>query len=726
VSSTPFAAAAARPAEVLAQRHGAPSECPRLRPDLVARRQVQAGEVTWVVKNPETIKYYYFKEGEWDLLSLFDGTRTREQIRADYAAMFPREEIPLKLVLEWEEAIRGIDLLAQSTAEKGLRLLTRFRDERKRKAAEKAEGFNPFLITFHVFDPNRFLDRTVKYVRWIWTPPVVAVWCVLVLFTIMVFARHIGPIWAGTYELYAFLGKPLVDVLHFFFILSFIGLIHEMGHAYATKIYGGQVHDIGMALLYFTPAFYCDTTDSLLFESKWQKLWVTTAGIYIEGFVCAAATFFWVVSYPDSFIHEIAYKTMLFTGVSTIFFNINPLIKIDGYYALSSLLEIPELREESIGYLGALFKRHVLRLPVEVPVVSRRKRRIYVIFGTLALGYLTFVMSFIGGLFFNLYHRYVPDLAVVLLVATLAFIFKKRVRLTVDTTRLVYLDKKEWLMSAKARPTLLAGAVVAALILFVPWTRGRVSSSAALRPIRAVPIQAPEDGVVSAVAVSEGDTVSAGATLLQVSSPQTEHDVVAAQTRAARFGRAAAAARVEGHAESAVENALREASARSLAESNEGRRQRLLVKSPIAGRLLTPRLQDLEGRYVLAGTTLAEVGDGSRLVADFPVTERRLDEIAVGEPVAALSPSQPLTTLRGKVVAVAPAAEGGRGTPSSLDGPPAPGLVPERFVVRVEFDNADGTIAPGSLVRAKIYGRPSSLAGRTWRILWRWVRTIAW
>ncbi len=76
---------------------------------------------------------------------------------------------------------------------------------------------------------------------------------------------------------------------------------------------------------------------------------------------------------------------MLFTGVSTVFFNINPLIKIDGYYALSSIVEIPDLREESFRYIGAVFQNKVLRLPVEVPPASRRKRRIYWIFGTAAL-----------------------------------------------------------------------------------------------------------------------------------------------------------------------------------------------------------------------------------------------------------------------------------------------------------------------------------------------------
>ena len=155
-------------------------------------------------------------------------------------------------------------------------------------------------------------------------------------------------------ELYAFLTKPFIDIVQFFFILTFIGAIHEFAHAYAVKIYGGDVHDIGIALFYFTPAFYCDTTDSVLFPSKWHRLWVTTAGIYVEGFMLLGGHARVGVSYPDTLLHEIAFKTMLFTGVSTVFFNINPLIKIDGYYALSSVLEIPELREESFRYIGAL------------------------------------------------------------------------------------------------------------------------------------------------------------------------------------------------------------------------------------------------------------------------------------------------------------------------------------------------------------------------------------
>ena len=363
-------------AGALAERHGAAGNRPALRSDLVIRRVVQMGEGQWVVKNPESMKYYSFDEGTWSLIELFDGTRTLSQIHDAYQARF-KEPVEPNLVGEYEEMLRDMALLQQSVAERNLQELARIKDARRRTAEQKAEGFDILMIPFHVFDPNRFLNRTQKYVRWIWRWPTVLVALIFVAMTVGVIIPRFDQIWAETLELYAFLRKPFWDVVQFFVILSSIGLIHEMAHAYVCKFYGGDVHDVGVALLYFMPAFYCDTTDALLFPSKWHRLWVLLAGMYIEAIICCIATGLWVASYPDTLLHEISYKAMLFTGISTIFFNINPLRKVDGYYALASVIEIPELREDSFAYMGALFKRHVLRLNVEVPPLSRRKRRIF-------------------------------------------------------------------------------------------------------------------------------------------------------------------------------------------------------------------------------------------------------------------------------------------------------------------------------------------------------------
>jgi putative peptide zinc metalloprotease protein len=720
------AASSERLAPELASRHGSAGDRPGLRQDLVIRRQVRAGEVAWVVKNPETVKYYNFEDPEWGLIELFDGTRTRTEIVDEYNTRIPGANIEIALVLDYEEMLRKCELIERSTAERSLALLANARTARQRAAEEKAEGFNPFFLLFHVFDPNRLLNRTVKYVRWIWTPPVVAVWCVVVLWTVGIFIQHWQPIYEGTYELYAFLRKPFVDIIQFFFILSFIGFIHEMSHAYATKIYGGEVHDIGIALLYFTPAFYCDTTDSLLFENKWRSLWVTTAGIYTEGFLCAGATALWVASYPDALLHELAYKTMLFTGVSTIFFNINPLIKIDGYYALSSMLDIPELREESFSYLGAAFQSRVLRLPVEVPVVSRRKRRIYWIYGTLALAYTAVIMRFIGGIFYNLYEKIFPNVAIVLLILTLYRIFRKRVRLATRTLRLFYLDKKELLMATRHRTKILAAAGAFALLFLVPWSRRTLSSEAVLRPASVARIETTEDGFVTAVLVKESDSIERGATLFHISSPEVEAGAAHFAAEEARLVRATSAAREAAASAKVYAAERRYQSAKSALTNEEARRERLSVKSPIAGRVLTPRVQDLEGQFVAAGALLAEVGDCRQLFAELPVSERLLEDLRIGAEVRALAGERPGKPLRGKIARISPATAEHPKTSKGLDEPAAPPNRPDRFIAFAAFDNPGGDLKPGGLVRAKIYGRRASYAARTWKVLSRWIRTIAW
>jgi putative peptide zinc metalloprotease protein len=719
---------AARPEEgavALAARHGAGSNRPAIREDAVVRRVVLLSEVKWVVKNPETTKYYNFEDDEWGLVALFDGTRTLAEIQAEYQQRFPEEKVEMALILEYYEMLREMDLLAQTAAEKNLTLLARARGARQRAADEKAEGFNPFFLLFHVLDPNRFLDRTVRYVRWIWTPPVVAaalafnVWCFGVILI------HWDTVWNGTMELYALTSKPLIDVFQFFFILTFIGAIHEFAHAYAVKIYGGDVHDIGIALLYFTPAFYCDTTDSVLFESKWHRLWVTTAGIYVEAFMCSVATVVWLVSYPDTLLHEIAFKTVLFTGVSTVFFNVNPLIKIDGYYALSSLVEIPDLREESFRYIGAVFQRKVLHLPVEVPPASRRKRRIYWIFGLCALAWVTVIMRFIGGLFLNLYNHFFPNWAVILVVLTMYRLFRKRVRLVTRTAQLFYLDKKELLMSPRVRTGLLAAAAVLALLFFLPWSRRTLRAPAELKPMATVRLEAPEDAVVAEVLVQEGDRVAAGQPVFRLESPALAEETARLTSERGRIEGRTSRARQNSDAGGVFRSERQSGSVTAALKSGEARQQQLVVRSPIAGRVLTPHLRDLGGRSVPAGTLLAEVGKVDQLRAELPVTERLLDDLAPKDTVTALFKGR-MAPAHGTVASISSATLENPATTRSGAEPSAPREHPEQFVAVAIFENADGSLLPGMVGGAKIHGRRASYAARSWRVVKRWVQSVAW
>lgn len=721
------ALAAEKGAALLAERLGAPGDRPALKKNLIARPQVQMGETRFMVKDLDRTKYYIFPDDEWRVMELFDGTRTRAGVVDDYNAAYPFDPIDLALVMEYEEMLRKVDLIERSVAERNLALLAGARTARRRAAEEKAEGRNIFFLLFRVLDPDAFLNRTVKFVRWVWSPPVVIAWSIAVLWTVGIFILHWEPISTGTYELYAFLKKPLLDAIYFFFLLSFIGFFHEFGHAYAVKIYGGEVHDIGIALLYlFMPAFYCDTTDALLFPNKWHRLWVNVAGIYVEGFVCAGATALWVASYPDTFVNEIAYKTMLFTGISTVFFNINPLIKIDGYHALTSLLEMPDLREESFRYIGLVFQKHVLRLNVQVPVTTRRRRRIYWIYGPLALLYLVVVMSVIGGILYNVYNKTIPDFAIPLLVLTLARLFKKRVRLVIRTTRLFYLDKKEYLMSRSARPGLAALAVLVLLVLFVPFSRETLTAEGVLAPAVRLVVEAPEDGIVESALVGESDAVREGDVVVRMSSRAMTAAVARDAEDLERSAGAARAARASGEAADAYRGERNAVSAAVALGSTQTRMGRLEIRSPLSGRILTPRVEDLEHRFVTAGTPLLEIGDCRELVAALPVSERLLGDLRGGAEVVAYVGQRALSPIRGTVRRVAPATAGLPKTAAADAAPPLPVEAPDRFVALAFFPNPGETLRPGSPVRAKIAGHRRSYAARAWRVVSRWLRTVFW
>ncbi|PYP29040.1 MAG: hypothetical protein DMD49_13680, partial [Gemmatimonadetes bacterium] len=197
---------------------------------------------------------------------------------------------------------------------------------------------------------------------------------------------------------------------------------HECAHGLTCKHYGASVREIGFFFLYFQPAFYCNVSDAWLFPEKSKRLWVTFAGAYFELFVWAWATVVWRVTDPSVALNHLALVVMATSGVKSLF-NLNPLIKLDGYYLLSDYLDIPNLRQRAFGYLGSRIAR-LWGSPPERPMgATARERRIYVVYGLLAGAYsyalLGLVAWWIGGALVQRYQGWGLVAFVGLLVAVL-------------------------------------------------------------------------------------------------------------------------------------------------------------------------------------------------------------------------------------------------------------------------------------------------------------------
>ena len=133
-------------------------------------------------------------------------------------------------------------------------------------------------------------------------------------------------------------------------------IAHELAHALACKRYGGEVRDMGLVFILFAPAAYVDVTSCWRFSSKWQRMHVAAAGMYVELVLAAMAAIAW--SQTDSLVvRHWLFNVILMASVSTLLFNANPLMRFDGYYLLADLLEIPNLSPEGSRFVQQLGSR---------------------------------------------------------------------------------------------------------------------------------------------------------------------------------------------------------------------------------------------------------------------------------------------------------------------------------------------------------------------------------
>lgn len=232
--------------------------------------------------------------------------------------------------------------------------------------------------------------------------------------------------------------------------------------------------------------------------------------------------------------------------------------------------------------------------------------------------------------------------------------------------------------------------------------------------------------MVAQVLVREGDSVRPGQPLLRLESPDAREQEERLALERDLFEKETSRARESADPALAFQADRRAESAAVGLRSSESRRDYLLVRSPIAGRVLTHRPEDLAGRFVVAGTDLLEVGDTRRMAAEIGVSERLLSYLKPGASVSALIRSSPLGSRRGSVERISSATAGAPGTVKAGSGPNAPTAMPDRFTVLAVFDNADGRLLPGAAARVKIRSDREAFALRGWRIFWRWLRTIVW
>jgi len=688
----------------------------KLRTDLVVRKlQYGPDEVFYVIKDPVSREYYKYPPLTWDLISLFDGLRTNEEIIAEYNAKYPFEPIDEDFVETCKEELKGMGLLDVTSAERNLMLLDRIRSQRKNRVEKKSKWTFEYMTIFS-FDPDDFLTRIIPYLRFLYTRWFFIASTIAILLMFAINVVRWDEFWQGTVALYSFNKKSLWDVIVFFLLFTFSLGIHEVGHALTLKNYGGECHEMGFLLFYGSPAFFVDSTDAYTFEQRKQRIWFSLAGCYSELLVCCIASYIWFFTLPGTAVHDLAFLIFLFSGISGLLMNMNPLIKLDGYFILEDLLGIEGLREESFGFINRWIKRNVFRLDAEEPAeLTRRKRRIFVTYGLISFLYTVSLYSLIVLWIRNIYLESFGQFGWALFFLTFYLMFKKTLREIVGFLKFFYLDKKEVLMTRKTSVRL--GLVGLALLLFVPTSHMKVTSEFVLEPFQRADIRSQVDGFVEQVLVKENDSIVPGQSLARTRNAELSENVRRIDSRLELLDREMSiTASEQGGSEYQLKAREKEQLQKERTQANL-QVARLVLKTPIRGTMVTPRFEDKVGRYFPKGSLVCVVANLDQVRVRIPVREFDIDDVKVDQKVLLKFVSYPAETFVGRVEKISPA---GAGRVKSLEGNFM------TFDVDVVIDNKDRRLIPGMRGFAKILAGKHSIAIRMIRELARGIQSIVW
>ena len=680
---------------------------PRLDPELIVREDVLDNEPIVGVFQRDRGNYFRFPPAHWKLANLFDGERSYEEISAAFAEqhgllMGPEE------VRAFAEQMDAQDFWYKSSQEKNLAMREKLLAQRGRRGKSK---INLAHISFSAWDPDRYLgwlDRKVG--KFVYSP-----WCTLAVVLLLIFEAGVfianwsfmGPDIALFYN---FTHKNFADVVQFWLLIFVLGFIHETAHGLTCKHFGGQVHSMGLMFLYLVPCFFVDVTESWISATKIQRLATIIAGIWIEMTICGLAMIVWTNTAAGQWLHDFAYQIILLTGVAVVVINLNPLIKLDGYYFLTDIIDIPDLKERSTAFLSAWFQKHVLGISIEVPIVPRRRAPLFFIYAFASGLYSYVLLFFVVRLFYNIAAHWIAELAIIPAGAMAFLMYRSRLRALKRTITQVW--ERNSGRRFRLRPVHLFSAALIAALLFVPLWRDRESAYFVIEPAETHVLHAATPGRVNAVFAHQGERVHAGQPLLRMSSSNAAPMRLAALAQSGSANFQSVSAQMEGRSIGTAA-ADQDAAARMLQLADETQSS-LELKAPVDGIVLTENPGLLRDQDVASGESLLSIADGGSRFVRIYIPASALDRIPRNAELALALPGQ-FSVLRTALARPS-------GDPVALP----EGLIARQsyqgiklavfYSARTELPESAGNPMFGLSGEAKIFGPRRCLAERIWTV----------
>ena len=585
---------------------------PRIRSHAKIVRQSFRDKVWFVLLDQAAERSHRFSPAAHYFIGLMDGRRTVQELW-DAASSHLGDEAPTQ-----EDAIRllgqlhAADALLCDVPPDSMEVFRRY--QKHERMLWRRRLWTPLALRFPLLDPDRFLTRTLPWVTPLFGWIGGLIWLAVVGTGAILAASR----WTDLTEDISDRVLDPQNLVLLWFVYPVVKALHELGHAYAVRKWGGEVHEIGIMLLVFSPVPYVDASASWGFRDKRKRMVVGAAGIAVELFLGALALFVWIIVEPGM-VRAVAYNVMLISGVSTLLFNGNPLLRFDGYYVLSDAIEIPNLGSRSNQYVGYLFQRYVLGVrDAESQAASTGERVWFVLYGVGSFIYRIFIsfiiITFIASKFF--------------VVGILLAIWAIATQMVTPMSKgLSFLFSSPNLRRTRGRAvstSVVLALAVAGLVFVAPFPHWTRAEGVVWVPEESQ-VRAGAEGFISALLVPVDAEVRRGQPLLQGEEPflATRRAVFEAQLRelSAKYDALVPVDRVQA----AMVREELIASRANLKRARE-REAELTFVSPAAGRFIMPNAVDLPGRFVNKGQLVGYVVEGDELTVRVALTQ---DDIAM-------------------------------------------------------------------------------------------------
>lgn len=487
----------------------------RRRADLVVECiDYQRGKY-YVVKDPINLKYYRFDPEHYRVLELLDGSRSLDDVRTQLLVDFPYVRASLADLHGVVADLHTKGLVFSDRPGQGWVLLERRRQTNRKKWMAAAQ--NILSLRLPGWDPEWTLARLHPLFSWIYRPWGLVIEGIIVGSAYLLLAMQFETFRQNLPEFHQFFGWP--NLAFMYLTLAMTKILHELGHGLTCRHFGGECHEIGVILLVFSPTMYCDVSDSWMLKNKWERIAIGAAGMWIESIVASVALLIWWFTHPG-LLHHLCLNVFFISTVTTVVFNLNPLMRYDGYYMLSDFLEIPNLSDKARTLLRNTFAHQCLGIESREDAFMPQRGRGWLVAYAVSSTVYRWVVLF--GITFFLYTVLKPyelqSIGVTLAWVSLSGIV---INLVVNVVRIIKAPRNKPLSKPRIAVSLTVLAVAVACALAIPLPL-HVEAPFLIEPHQVVHVYNAVPGTVAEILVEPGSRVSRGDLLMRLKDPEME------------------------------------------------------------------------------------------------------------------------------------------------------------------------------------------------------------